>query len=185
VLDVRQESMKTYLFLLFGAAILSSCTLTTVQPISDADYAERIVGTWVIPQDERKTFKSEITYYGNGTAKGYYIQGSWTNDGVFVTKYNIRFKQRWRIKDGVVEGFDYSSAPKKMFKPGEVIRDKIVYISKKQAKYIGMETNEPFFRYRKLYCLTNSSSRLPKVSRLLHKNAKAPTLSSAADEGVM
>jgi hypothetical protein len=151
VLGHGNNNMPKYIIAIAVTFLLiSGCATTGMQGLSDKEYAELLVGTWTNRINKSKKYNYfEKTYYGDGTATGYFTEGHWTNYGLYVEEDGYRFQSKWKILDGVVIIWDIETEPPGIFKKGTVIRDKIIYLGDKEAEYADVDDGHTFMRYRK------------------------------------
>ena len=88
-------------------------------------------------------------YHPDGTASGHFTEGEWTDNGIYIEEYGFKFLSKWKIQNGVVVISGIVTVPPGFFKSGTVIRDKIVFIRDKEAKYVDVDGGRTFMRYRK------------------------------------
>lgn len=133
------------LLILFALLLVATCQARISS--SDADYREIIIGTWSskYPEENGISMYGEKTYNADGTASGHISIRARGPAGLTVEIERTTFSSKWKVEEGILESFDVQ------FSDGErvdVIRDKIISISRDVAEYEASTDGSRFVRHR-------------------------------------
>lgn len=93
-------------------------------------FTATIPGTWMGGDSSSGTEVRMVKQYRpDGTAQGV-LMVKQKAPGVSMVMPEIPFTSRWRVKGDVVESYDIKTGVEGLFKPGTVIRDRLVSVSK-------------------------------------------------------
>ncbi|RYD23603.1 MAG: hypothetical protein EOP88_03595 [Verrucomicrobiaceae bacterium] len=81
-------------------------------------------------------------YKRDGSAQGVLLLKKSQGRVSFVMP-EIPFKSRWRVKGDVVETYGIETGIPGLFKPGEVIRDKLVSVSQNRISWRAVDSGNP------------------------------------------
>jgi len=134
---IRQALHRCCLVML--AAILAGCAAAPRIQMSPTDIHQAMVGTW---RDGFKKGRLESTmvktYFADGTAKGW-IQEQVSFHNTTFHPSRINFTSRWRIEGDVVVSYDVRSHKEGMFKPSDVLHDRLLSINAERAEFIDLD----------------------------------------------
>lgn len=124
--------------------ILASCQSAPPLQESPAQIREIIAGTWQHTDARGRVQATMIkTFFPDGTAKGW-IQDRVCLGRTTVHPARINFTSRWRIEGDVVVAYDIHSNRDGLFKPTDVLRDRLLRITPGQMDFIDLEHREHF-----------------------------------------
>jgi hypothetical protein len=121
------------LLLVLLAIISTSCGVyTEALPPEELGrlFAETIPGTWASSSSSGgKSVRMIKQYHRDGTASGVLLMKD-TRAGVSLVMPEIPFTSKWRVKGDVVESYVVRTGVPGLFKRDEVIRDRLVGVSR-------------------------------------------------------
>jgi hypothetical protein len=119
-------------------------TTENAPPISDAELAGRLVGTWATNPDDAKTHASLSTYNSDGTGRE--VVSFPGSEG----ERDVELVINWTIQDGVLHLKSVSSSDPDRIPVGLELKDRVLAITDEKFEYTGDEGYRGFEGMREL-----------------------------------